>query len=183
MHIYTKDGFTLTRTGQNKQSSFVVSFCDMFLWRRCNPGANSTPVNIISLLDRMGWELNDEVIFRTEEMVSIYTRKDGYLHCKPDIDNTEITVSGYSSYKTRIVGTSGCKYNLRSDDASSYINIELCGDSNHPEAIHFHEYLPKKITAKKYNAGIRIHLSNTGGEHIIDIHRFSVSSGAEIYFT
>lgn len=140
-------------------------------------------MNIISLLDRMGWELNDEVIFRTEEMVSIYTRKDGYLHCKPDIDNTEITVSGYSSYKTRIVGTSGCKYNLRSDDASSYINIELCGDSNHPEAIHFHEYLPKKITAKKYNAGIRIHLSNTGGEHIIDIHRFSVSSGAEIYFS
>ncbi|EOT9758483.1 DUF3491 domain-containing protein [Escherichia coli O106:H18] len=183
LHIYTKDGFTLTRTGQNKQSSFVVSFCDMFLWRRCNLGANSTPVNIISLLDRMGWELNDEVIFRTEEMVSVYTRKDGYLHCKPDIDNTEITVSGYSSYKTRIVGTSGCKYNLRSDDASSYINIELCGDSNHPEAIHLHEYLPKKITAKKHNAGIRIHLSNTGGEHIIDIHRFSVSSGAKIYFS
>ncbi|MGS8515506.1 DUF3491 domain-containing protein (plasmid) [Escherichia coli] len=183
LHIYTKDGFTLTHTDKNKQSSLLVSFCDTYLWRICNPGKNSDPVNILSLLDRMGWELNDEVIFRTEAMLAIYTRKDGYIHWQPDMDNAEITINGYRSHKISILGTSGCKYNLRSDDASSYIKAELYGDNNHPETIYLQEYLPKEVIAEKYNEGIRIHLSNTGGKHIVDIHHFSVSSGAEIYFS
>lgn len=153
--IYTNDGFMLNSLVIQDKMILVVSLCDIDRWIKCHPEKSSTPDKILNYLHDIGWEIDQEIIFRMKTMVARYIKSSKNMIWELSSDITEATFIGQPTYKTTINGTAGGRYNLRNNNNMSVFYINLYGNENIPEIIDLRELLSDMVKAER-NANLLI---------------------------